>query len=90
MRSRAPSRNAPHLREKALYRVFLHLKGHRASSVFCEALSRPSEAAGRGGIESLPCFMREDLDEDEVNMVMTTAKAQGESTQQLMKYTRVR
>ncbi len=37
-----------------------------------------AEAARRVGIEELPCFVREDLDEDEAYMVLATANAQGE------------
>lgn len=37
-----------------------------------------TEAARRAGINELPCFVREDLDEDEAYMVLATANAQGE------------
>ena len=37
-----------------------------------------TESARRHGIEEVPCFVREDLDEDEAYMVLATANAQGE------------
>lgn len=37
-----------------------------------------ADAARRAGIEELPCFVREDLDEGEAYMVLATANAQGE------------
>jgi N6-adenosine-specific RNA methylase IME4/ParB-like chromosome segregation protein Spo0J len=37
-----------------------------------------AEAAKRAGIAELPCFVREDLGEDEAYMVLATANAQGE------------
>lgn len=37
-----------------------------------------TEGARRSGIQELPCFVREDLDEDEAYMVLATANAQGE------------
>jgi N6-adenosine-specific RNA methylase IME4/ParB-like chromosome segregation protein Spo0J len=37
-----------------------------------------AEAAKRAGIDELPCFVREDLGEDEAYMVLATANAQGE------------
>ena len=46
---------------------FLILSGHHRT-----------EGARRAGIDELPCFVREDLDEDEAYMVLATANAQGE------------
>jgi len=46
---------------------FLILSGHHRT-----------EGARRSGIKELPCFVREDLDEDEAYMVLATANAQGE------------
>jgi site-specific DNA-methyltransferase (adenine-specific) len=37
-----------------------------------------TESARRHGIQEVPCFVREDLDEDEAYMVLATANAQGE------------
>lgn len=37
-----------------------------------------TESAKRAGIQEVPCFVREDLDEDEAYMVLATANAQGE------------
>jgi N6-adenosine-specific RNA methylase IME4/ParB-like chromosome segregation protein Spo0J len=37
-----------------------------------------AEAARRAGIDELPCFVREDISEDEAYMVLATANAQGE------------
>lgn len=37
-----------------------------------------TEGARRAGIAELPCFVREDLDEDQAYMVLATANAQGE------------
>jgi ParB-like chromosome segregation protein Spo0J len=36
------------------------------------------EAAKRAGIEEVPCFVRDDLSEEEAYMVLATANAQGE------------